>query len=128
MSLSVALSNSVPKEEIRALLATEMQRRLETRQTRWTALEGPQKKFVNSEHPHTVWRSARRFKKCWNASSISQACREIREGGARSSVPQNVSRNGGTRQAGSVCLRTRRLGMESWGAKMGRAQRSRTTT
>ena len=59
MSLSVALSNSVPKEEIRALLATEMQRRLETRERRWTALEGPQKKFVNSEHPHILFGGAR---------------------------------------------------------------------
>ena len=48
----MALSNGLPKEDIRALLLSEMQRRVETRKTRWTALDGPQRKFVNSEHPH----------------------------------------------------------------------------
>ena len=59
MSLSVALSNSVPKDEIRGLLLSEMQRRMEARKTRWTALDGPQKKFVNSEHPHILFGGAR---------------------------------------------------------------------
>ena len=55
----MALANSLPKEEIRALLATEMHRRLEARKTRWVALDGPQKKFVNSEHPHVIFGGAR---------------------------------------------------------------------
>ena len=55
----MALANSLPKEEIRALLATEMHRRLEARKTRWVALDGPQKKFVNSEHPHVLFGGAR---------------------------------------------------------------------
>ena len=42
MSLSIALANGLPKEEIRALLLSEMQRRMEARKTRWTALDGPQ--------------------------------------------------------------------------------------
>ena len=59
MSLSIALANGLPKDEIRALLLSEMQRRMEARKTRWTALEGPQKKFVNSEHPHILFGGAR---------------------------------------------------------------------
>ena len=59
MSLAMALSNGLPKEDIRALLLSEMQRRVETRKTRWTALDGPQKKFVNSEHPHILFGGAR---------------------------------------------------------------------
>ena len=59
MSLSIALANGLPKEEIRALLLSEMQRRMEARKTRWTALDGPQKKFVNSEHPHILFGGAR---------------------------------------------------------------------
>tara|TARA_R100000808_G_scaffold20226_1_gene43835 strand:+ start:2521 stop:3954 length:1434 start_codon:yes stop_codon:yes gene_type:complete len=55
----MALANSLPKEEIRALLATEMHRRLEARKARWVALDGPQKKFVNSEHPHVLFGGAR---------------------------------------------------------------------
>ena len=59
MSLSYTLVHSYPKEEIRAILATEIQRRLEADKTRWKPLEGPQKKFVNSEHPHILFGGAR---------------------------------------------------------------------
>ena len=59
MSLSYTLVHSYPKEEIRAILATEIQRRLEADKTRWKALDGPQKKFVNSEHPHILFGGAR---------------------------------------------------------------------
>ena len=55
----MALSNSLPKEDIRALLATELHRRMQNRESRWTALEGPQKKFVDSEHPHILFGGAR---------------------------------------------------------------------
>ena len=43
MSLSMALANGLPKEEIRALLLSEMQRGVESRKRRWIALDGPQK-------------------------------------------------------------------------------------
>ena len=55
----MALSNSLPKEDIRALLATELHRRMQNRESRWTALDGPQKKFVDSEHPHILFGGAR---------------------------------------------------------------------
>ena len=55
----MALSNSLPKEDIRALLATELHRRMQNRERRWTALDGPQKKFVDSEHPHILFGGAR---------------------------------------------------------------------
>ena len=55
----MALSNSLPKEDIRSLLATELHRRMQNRESRWTALEGPQKKFVDSEHPHILFGGAR---------------------------------------------------------------------
>ena len=55
----MALSNSLPKEDIRALLATELHSRMQNRERRWTALDGPQKKFVDSEHPLILFGGAR---------------------------------------------------------------------
>ena len=59
MSLSYTLVHGFPKEEIRAILTTELDRRIEANKTKWKALEGPQKKFVNSEHPHILFGGAR---------------------------------------------------------------------
>ena len=59
MSLSMALANGLPKEEIRALLLSEMQRRVESRKRRWIALDGPQTEFVNHEHRHILFGGAR---------------------------------------------------------------------
>ena len=59
MSLSYTLVHGFPREEIRAILTTELDRRIEANKTKWKALEGPQKKFVNSEHPHILFGGAR---------------------------------------------------------------------
>ena len=59
MSLAYTLVHSYPREEIRAILATELERRVENGKNKWVALEGPQREFVYSEHPHILFGGAR---------------------------------------------------------------------
>jgi hypothetical protein len=59
MSLSYTLVHSYPKEEIRAILASELERRIKSGKDKWIALPGPQRDFVYSEHPHILFGGAR---------------------------------------------------------------------